>query len=236
MSNVVRFPHELRSLDLDALIALEPDIMQADQLSERFGLAILPLDLIDVAETEARERIAKLNAADAVAFRAMLRRMSEQAFARAIASCLRAQMVDARARRLRRQADEAKAAEFGFMNVCAVDAERSAAIATLDALTEAHRARGIDAAVTLKLQGCDRFFPFGLVTFVANTTKNRFADLDGNQKTIFNGGSIRDCHEQEWGNVGIGRGQPADTADLIGEMANVVSAYCQGDASELAVK
>lgn len=163
-TNVVRFPRELRCFDLDALIAVEPDIMQADLLSERYGLDILPFDLIDVAETEARERIAELNATDPVVFQATLRRMSEQAFARAIELCLRAQKVDARARRLRRQADAAKPAEAGFLNVCAEDAERSAAIATLAALAASHRARGIDAAVSLKLQGCDRFFPFGLVT------------------------------------------------------------------------
>ncbi|HQT84733.1 MULTISPECIES: hypothetical protein [Acidiphilium] len=163
-TNVVRFPRELRCFDLDALIEVEPDIMQADRLSERYGLDILPFDLIDVAETEAREQIAEFNAADAVAFQATLRQMSEQAFSRAIELCIHAQKVDARAGRLRRQADAAKPAEFGFLNVCAEDAERTAAIATLAALTAAHRARGIDAAVSLKLQGCDRFFPFGLVT------------------------------------------------------------------------
>lgn len=185
MSNVVSFPGGLRCFDLDALIAVEPDIMKADQLSERYRLEILPFDLIDVAETAARERIAKLNAADEVAFRVTLRRMSDQAFVRAIESCLRAQKVDARARRLRRQADEAKPAEIGFLNVCAEDAERSAAIATLAALTDAHRARGIDAAVSLKLQGSDQIFPFGLVTSPANTVKGEFTEAVGDQKTCF---------------------------------------------------
>jgi len=185
MSSVVRFPRELRCFDLDALIAVEPDIMKADQLSERYGLEILPFDLIDVAETEARERIAKLNAADAVAFRVTLRRMSEQAFERAIESCLHVQNVAARARHLRRLADEAKPTEFGFLNLCAEDAERSAAIATLAALTEAHRARGVDAAVTLKLQGSDRIFPFGLVTSPANTVKGGFTEAADDQQTCF---------------------------------------------------
>ncbi|MCW8309431.1 hypothetical protein AruPA_20660 [Acidiphilium sp. PA] len=159
--------------------------MKADQLSERYGLEILPFDLIDVAETETRGRIAKLNATDAVAFRVTLRRMSDQAFVRAIESCLHAQKVNAQARRLRRQADEAKPAEFGFLNLCAADAERTAAIATLAALTDAHRARGVDAAVSLKLQGSDRFYPFGLVTPAADTAVDGFAKTADNQKTHF---------------------------------------------------
>jgi hypothetical protein len=165
-SNVIRFPRELRCLDLDALIAVEPDIMLADSMSERFDLDTLPFDLIDCAEHDARARIAEMSDANLPAFHAALRLMSEQAFAAAISLCLQARKATDQAALLRRNADTAlarKSRNHQPLDFIAEAAERSAAIATLAALAEAHRARGIDAAVSLKHAGIDDGFPFGLV-------------------------------------------------------------------------
>ncbi len=164
--NIVEFPRESGRLDLDALTEIEPDVLLADSLSEQFGLETLPFDLIDRAEREARIRIAELDQTDPPSFHAQLRAMSEQAFAAAIAACRRARLADNRAARLRANAATAAAKQSTnqyALDSIATQAETHAAIATLEALAESHRARGIDAAVSLKLIGVDHSFIFGLV-------------------------------------------------------------------------
>ncbi len=165
-SNVLRFPRERRRLDLDALTEVEPDIMLADPLAERFDLEILPFDLIDTSEQNARDRIAAFDQSDREAFHAQLRAMSESAFTIAITLCLQARKADQRAATLRATADAAaltRSRNYGALDLVATEAERTAAIVTLQALTESHRARGIDAATSLQLAGIPHHFPFGLV-------------------------------------------------------------------------
>ncbi len=166
-SNVIRFPRELRRLDLDALTEVEPDIMLADPLAERFDLEILPFDLIDTSEQDARDRIAELDQSDREAFHEQLRAMSQSAFTIAITLCLQARQADQRAATLRATADAAALARShnaAALDLVATEAERTAAIVTLRALTESHRARGIDAATSLQRAGSPHHFPFGLVT------------------------------------------------------------------------
>lgn len=167
--NVTPFPCGSGPLDLDALAAVEPDVLQADLLSEQFGLETLPFDLIDRAEREARIHIAELDQTDQPSFHAQLRAMSERAFAAAITACRQARLADDRAARLRDNAATAAAKNSPnrySLDCIATQAETHAAIATLHALAESHRARGVDAAVSLKLIGVDHSFIFGLVEIV----------------------------------------------------------------------
>lgn len=164
--NIVPFPRQTRALDLDALVNVEPDIMLADSLAEQFGLEPLPFDLIDRSERETRIKIAESDQSDLPAFHAQLQAMSERAFAAAIAACRQASRADEQAARLRAAATAAcakRAPNQHALDAIATQAEARAAIATLDALAEAHHARGVDAAVSLKLLGVDHSPMFGLV-------------------------------------------------------------------------
>lgn len=164
--NIVPFPRQTRALDLDALVDVEPDIMLADSLAEQFGLEPLPFDLIDRSERETRIKIAESDQSDLPAFHAQLQAMSERAFAAAIEACHQARRADEQAARLRAAATAAaakRAPNQYALDAIATQAEARAAIATLDALAEAHHARGVDAAVSLKLLGVDHSPMFGLV-------------------------------------------------------------------------
>ncbi|WP_460253447.1 hypothetical protein [Acidiphilium sp. MT5] len=169
--NIIPFARQTRALDLDALVDVEPDIMLADSLAEQFGLEPLPFDLIDRSERETRIKIAESDQSDLPAFHAQLQAMSERAFATAIAACHQARRADQQAARLRAAATAAAAKRAPnqhapnqhALDAIATQAEARAAIATLDALAEAHHARGVDAAVSLKLLGVDHSPMFGLV-------------------------------------------------------------------------
>jgi hypothetical protein len=164
--NIISFPRQTRALDLDALTDVEPDIMLADSLAEQFGLEPLPFDLIDRSERETRIKIVESDQSDLPAFHAQLRAMSECAFAAAIAACEQAHRADAHAACLRATATAVAARgapNQHVLDAIATQAETRAAIATLDALAQAHHARGVDAAVSLKLLGSDHSLMFGLV-------------------------------------------------------------------------
>jgi hypothetical protein len=164
--NIIPFARQARALDLDALVDVEPDIMLADSLAEQFGLEPLPFDLIDRSERETRIKIAESDQSDLPAFHAQLRAMSERAFAAALAACHQARRADQQAARLRAAATAAaakRASNQFTLDAIATQAEARAAIATLDALAEAHHARGVDAAVSLKLLGVEHGSMFGLV-------------------------------------------------------------------------
>lgn len=155
----------VRRLDLAALSDVEPDILLADRWSEQFDLESVPYDLIDQSELDARRQIAVLDQRDATAFHARLRAMSAQAFARAIEICHQAALASEAAGAHRARAETSrKSAAYPMLERIAIRAERHAAIIGLEALREAHHARGVDAAVSLRLIGIEFAVPFGLVS------------------------------------------------------------------------
>lgn len=165
--NLIRFPRERRCLDLHFLEAVEPDIVLADILSDRYGLAVMPFDLIERGELEARSRIAKLDRSNPREFHRSLRRMNEQSLAAAISMCRQAGQAEAKATDLRGRADDA--AESGiaaarFLHQVAAQAERTAAILTLRAIEASQRARGVDAVVSWTRAGVDGAICYGIVS------------------------------------------------------------------------
>lgn len=150
--------------DLAALSAVEPDVLLADRWSAQFELESLPYDLIDQSETETRALMARLDHSDVPALHAILRAMSAQAFARAIEVCHQAAVAGraAGAHRARAELARKSDAHAGLERI-AIRAERHEAIIGLAALRAAHHARGVDAAVSLKLIGIDFSLPFGMV-------------------------------------------------------------------------
>ncbi|MGC9270903.1 hypothetical protein [Acidiphilium sp.] len=154
--NVVRFPIERRRLDLATLLSIEPDVLVADALSERYDLEFLPFDSIESGEIEARARIATFDRANPIAFERSIRRMNDQAIALAIGLCRQAREADIRAAAARRQADHARTAipaACEGLDRLAAAAERMAAMLTLSAIAASHRARGIDAVVCWAMRG-----------------------------------------------------------------------------------
>ncbi|MDD2860674.1 MAG: hypothetical protein PHI71_06335 [Acidiphilium sp.] len=150
--NVVRFPVEMSRPDLDTLIAIEPDVLFVDELSERHGLDMLPFDSIESGEIEGNALIDRLSRHHPADAQAELARFHRAAMAEAIRLCLRAREADSRAARLRREADIASVCQRpGHVALAqrAMAAEHDAAVRTLAAIAAAHRARGIDAAVTM---------------------------------------------------------------------------------------
>lgn len=174
-TNVIRFPLELRRCDLDTLERIEPDVMLADRLSEKFDLDILPFDSIECGEIEARNRIAMLDRSDPVVLHQTIRRMNEQAIGLAISLCRQAGEADLKASQLRQRAEALALLNPGahnFYDRVASTAERTAAVLTLSAIAASHRARGIDAVVLQVLNDLDTAACFGTVGPVAMVSSN----------------------------------------------------------------
>lgn len=151
--------------DLAALSDVQPDILSADRWSAQFDLESLPYDLIDQSETETRALIAGLDQSDVTALHDILRAMSAQSFARAIDICHQAAAASRAATAHRARAESQRSTDaHPALDRIAIRAERNAAIIGLAALRAAHHARGVDAAISLKLIGIDYAVPFGLVS------------------------------------------------------------------------
>lgn len=152
VSNVIRFPIELCRLDIDALSAIEPDVMLADELSAKFDLDILPFDSIECGEIEARRRIDELRRVNPLRLVEAARQMNAQAIGLAIDLCRQAATADAKAARLRALSGAAGASTQAFFERIADNAEYTAAALTLSAIAASHRAHGIDAVVAQTLR------------------------------------------------------------------------------------
>jgi len=156
--NIVRFPVELRRIDLDALMAEEPDFMDAEALCDRCGVEIPPVNFIECGEDDARVRIAALDHSDPISYRKALRRMNEQAITAAISQCRQAREAEAKLSELRERSEadrSANPAKRRLFDVLLANAERTAANQLLSAIAAADWARGIDEVVSRHLVGDD---------------------------------------------------------------------------------
>jgi len=156
-------------LDLDMLLAIEPDVIQADELADRYDLEPLPFDSIEIGEIEARNFIRQLITDGRHDRETALRRFNRRVISEAIRSCHHAHTAAERAATLRREADIAASRNMmgrQFLAHVATTAERDAAVWTIAAVAAAHRARGVDAVISLAVQGQAMPCCFGLIDFV----------------------------------------------------------------------
>lgn len=169
IDGLMSFSVDMLHLDLDMLIAVEPDVVHADELAELHDLDPLPFDSIEIGEIEAQDLIRRLIIDDRRDMKTALRRFNRRVISEAIRLCHQARTATERAATLRREADIAASRNtMGRQPLAhvATTAEREAAVWTIAAVAAAHRARGVDAVISLALRGQAMPCCFGLIDFV----------------------------------------------------------------------